>query len=441
MKLDPFMPAAMLLKLIRERKITAESLTQFYLKCIGIYNPTLRAVAELNPSALHDAHTLDVSADPSRLPLFGLPILVKDNIDVKGLHTTAETAALLDNIAAADAPVISNLRKKGAIILGKTNMTEFANYTTQGMPGGFSSAGGQVRHAYNPAADPSGSSSGSAVAVSAGLCAAAVGTDTSFSIVGCATVHGLASLKPPHDVLSAQGIIPIAHTLDSAGPIARTFDDALLLYSAMCGTPFSIPSAARPESLHIAVNTANRNMVSENQLALYEGLFAKLRALGVQFQEIDQPSTPYQKTVMRCEFRHDLETYLQGTNAARRTLPEIIAFYKDNPDRMPYGISYLLDAVPISDPALDPDYQEAIAYRRSLRTEIMEALKSFDACVMTGPTNIMHYTGLPSLSLPLCMGADGLPRGIILYGADEMRLYASARTIEQFCRHVAPPEL
>ena len=125
----------------------------------------------------------------------GLPILVKDNIDVAGLHTTAGSLALSDSVATRDAPVIANLRRHGALILGKTNMTEFANYTGERMPNGYSSRGGQVRNAYDPTHDPSGSSTGSAVAVSARLCSAALGTDTSFSIVGCATENGVTGHK------------------------------------------------------------------------------------------------------------------------------------------------------------------------------------------------------------------------------------------------------
>lgn len=437
---NPYAPAMYQEKLLTERQISAETMTRQYLSRIKTYDPNLNAVAELNPKALDDARRLDASPSAHELPLFGLPILIKDNIDVAGLHTTAGSIALADHIATADAPVVANLRRNGAVILGKANMTEFANFTTQGMPGGFSSLGGQVRHAYDADADPSGSSTGSAVAVSAGLCAAAVGTDTSFSVVGCATVHGLAGLKPPHGVLSGEGIVPIAHTLDSAAPLARTFDDALLLYSAMRGTPFAPVEAASPGTLRIAVNRANRDMVSKQQLALYEGVFDVLRAAGAQFQEIDQPYTPHQKTIMNCEFRRDLEAYLCGTDAVRKTLPEIIDYYKANPACMPYGITYLEAAVKITDPLHDAGYQEALAQRELLRMQIMTELRDFDACVMTGPTNLMHFTGLPSLALPLGMGKDGMPRGIILYGADERRLYAAAKTFENACQPVVPPQ-
>ncbi|MBQ4085106.1 MAG: amidase, partial [Clostridia bacterium] len=158
---------------MRAGTLRVEELTQVYLDRLEKYGGKdgLNVVAQINPRALEEARVLDVAADKSGA-LFGLPILVKDNMDVAGLYTTAGSMTLRDNLAAKDAPVIANLRKAGAVILGKANMTEFANYTASEMPNGFSSFGGQVIHAYDPARDPSGSSTGSAVAVSAGLCAA-----------------------------------------------------------------------------------------------------------------------------------------------------------------------------------------------------------------------------------------------------------------------------
>ena len=211
---------------MKQGEFTAEELTRAYLARIEKYDHKLHVIAELDPTAIAQACRLDACGDRS-LPLFGLPILIKDNIDVSGLHTTAGSLALNDNVAAADAPVVAALRRAGAVILGKTNMTEFANYTTQGMPNGYSSRGGQVIGAYAPDMNPGGSSTGSGVAVSAGLCAAAIGTDTMFSVVGCAAQNGITGLKPPIGALSAVGIVPICHTMDSAGPLTRDLADAL----------------------------------------------------------------------------------------------------------------------------------------------------------------------------------------------------------------------
>ena len=172
---------------IANGEITAEEVTAMYLRRIEKWGgrDALNAVAQVNPYAMDEARRLDESGDRN-LPLFGVPVLVKDNIDVKGMVTSAGSLALADNVATKDARIIENLRKNGAVILGKTNMTEFANYTSGKMPAGFSSYGGQVKHAYDAGVSPSGSSSGSGVAMSAGLCAAAVGTDTSFSVIHCA---------------------------------------------------------------------------------------------------------------------------------------------------------------------------------------------------------------------------------------------------------------
>ena len=194
-------------------------------------------IAEIEGSALAQAEKLDADKPQNSHPIWGTPVLVKDNIDVKGLHTTAGSLALKDNIALEDAPIIKNLRKNGAVIIGKTNMTEFANYTSWNMPNGYSSGGGQVVHAIDAKLDPSGSSSGSGVAVCAGIVDAAVGTDTSFSVIACAQANGVCGIKPPHGSLPPSGIIPIAKTLDSAGAMAADFTTALNLYYAMKDEP------------------------------------------------------------------------------------------------------------------------------------------------------------------------------------------------------------
>lgn len=426
-----------------ERRLGAAELVGYYLDRVarrdGPYG--LNSIAELDTSAMSQARALDGLRERSDLPLFGLPILLKDNIDVAGLRTTAGSTALADNLAAADAPLTARLRKNGAVILGKTNMTEFANYTTRGMPAGYSSMGGQVLNAYGRDKDPSGSSTGSAVAVSAGFCAAAVGTDTSFSVVGCAASNGVAGLKPPVGVLPSEGVVPIARTLDSAGPLTRDFSDALLLYAAMRGEPMRVSPKA-PCELRLAVNTFNRADVSDRQLERYESLFAALREDGAVFSEVSHGYTPYQKDVMLCEFMSGLEDYLRTSSAKRRTLAEIVSFYEDHPDRMPYGISHLRSALTEAPGKLaDGTYSRALDERRALRLRMLGELVGYDACIMTGPTNAMHFAGLPSLALPLCMAEDGTPRGLIMYGSDETRLYSAALTVEKYCPRVVPPKL
>lgn len=433
------MPMQAQLEAVRTGALRVEEWVQVYLDRLEWYGGKdgLNVLAERNPRVLDEARALDAQPERSRA-LFDLPILVKDNIDVRGLHTTAGSFALGDNVSEHDAPVIANLRRAGALILGKSNMTEFANYTSSNMPNGFSSRGGQVVHAYDRKKDPSGSSTGSAVAVSAGLCAAAIGTDTSFSIVGCAMEHGVTGFKPAHGALSGRGIVPIASVLDSAGPITRTLEDAILVYQAMRGAPTEPIRAADAGHVRLAVNTFNQEMVSDAQMALYQGVLDALRGAGAEIGTVSHPYQPMQKDVMRCAFRHDLEDYLAGTRAENRTLAQIVAQYEANPARMPYGIDLLCAA--LESDSTDPAYTRALEEREAVHAMLTESLRDFDACLMTGPTNIMHFGGFPSVALRLGMGKDNTPRGMILYGADEKRLLSAALCIERFTQPVAWPK-
>ncbi|WMJ23146.1 amidase family protein [Paludicola sp. MB14-C6] len=439
------MTANQLIYAIKNRHIGIEELINFYLYRISKYDGIngLNTIAEIDETVIKQARAMDVHKTGSDLPLYGLPILVKDNIDVCGLHTTAESLALLDNIASKDAPIIANLKKNGAIILGKTNMTEFANYTTQGMPCGYSSRGGQVKNAYDKTKSPGGSSSGSAVAVSAGFCAAAVGTDTSFSVVGCATDNGVTGLKPPVGILSSVGIIPIAHTLDSAGALTKDFSDAYMLYSGMCKKPLNKILPLEEGALRIAVNVFNQDQVSEAQLKKHDTLFNRLKDEGATFAEISQEYVPYQQDIMSCEFRKDLEEYLHNSNARLKYLSDIVNFYESNPEQMMrYGITYLKSALNSTSGGINNElYLKALAERKKLKKQVLKQLQEYDVCIMTGPTNIMHFTGLPSVALRLGMAEDNTPRGIILYGSDEVRLYSAALTIEKYCQEVTRPKL
>ena len=428
------MSAAELVEAIRTREIGVEEATQAYLTRIEALDSELNTVAELNTQALAQARLMDIKPRYD-LPLFGLPVLVKDNIDVAGLHTTAGSMALADNLVMADAPVIANLRAAGALILGKANLTEFANFMCDGspMPNGFSSHGGRVHSKYGKDKDPGGSSTGSAVAVSAALCAAAVGTDTSFSIVGCATNNGVVGIKPAHGMLPSPGIVPISHSFDSAGPLARDMRDALLLYSGLRGEPLC-PRPIPVGDLRFAVNTFGRKEVSKAQQGKYSQVLDAIRADGAQVGEVshgDENKTMW--AVTRNEFRADLEQYLAGTGAQRRTLMEIIAYYETNPQHMPYGMDILQMA---QNSERGEDYRAARERMTLMRAQMIESLRNYDACLMTGSTNVMHFAGLPSVALPIGLGTDGAPRGMILYGADETRLLAAALTLEQYCQAV-----
>lgn len=393
----------------------------------------LNCVAELDPTAIQQATALENLPGDQRGILEGMPVLVKDNIDVQGLHTTAGSLALADNIATTDAPVVANLRRNGAVILGKTNMTEFANYTTEGMPGGYSSRGGRVLHAADPSLSPSGSSSGSAVAVAAGIVRAAVGTDTSFSVIACAQDNGICGLKPPVGALRSEGIIPIARTLDSAGAMAVDLQDALTLYSAMRDAPLPVLEAAPIRELRIAVNAANLAMVSQEQRTFVDETIGSLRSRGAAIGELVQEYAPQQRTIMQWELKPHLEDYLRTSSAKRKTLAEIVAFYEAHPRRMmKYGITLLSRALRETPGGLSAaPYREALAIRAARQKETIRQLASYDAVIMTGPTNIMHFCGLPSVCIPSRQkNGYGFSRCLILYGADEYRLYRAALAIE-----------
>lgn len=393
----------------------------------------LNCIAELDPTAIEQAKKYESNND-SDLPLAGIPVLVKDNIDVKGLHTTAGSLALTDNLARSDAPIITNLRRNGAVILGKTNLTEFANYVTDGMPGGYSSRGGQVIHAVNPELSPSGSSSGSAVAVSAGIVSMAVGTDTCFSIIQCAAANGICGLKPPIGQLSQKGIIPIASSFDSAGPLAHNLSDALKLYSGMRDDPLPALTPARLDKLKIAVNRAGEEMIPKDMLDSLRQFIHQIEAGGAEISEVTQKSSPEMGIMMKWEFKPMLEAYLKESGAYFKTLDEIVKYYESHPDTMmKYGDSRLrasLDETPGS--LQGKPYLEAVKVREKTIERISNELSTYDAVIVTGPTDIMHFCGMPSVTIAGNIKTDdGINQTLILYGWDEYRLYEAALALER----------
>ena len=366
--------------------------------------------------------------------LFGVPILVKDNIDVKGFHTTAGSLALADNLANSDAPVIKNLRRNGAVIIGKSNMTEFANYVSTKMPGGYSSRGGQVIHAVKPDLDPLGSSSGSAVAVAAGIVPMAVGTDTSHSVTACAMGNGICGLKPPAGVLSQEGIIPISKTFDSAGAMAQNISDTLKLYSAMRDEPLPEIHPTEAGKLKIAVNTANSELNPEDRRTFLDKVIDMLKGNGVSITEVNEPPTPPLPAIMKREFQPGLEEYLKKSGSKFKTLKEIVEYYESHPDTMmKYGIDLLQGALDDTrqDLSEDEEYLKAMKAREEEIKSITEEIADYDAVLMTGPTYVMHSCGLPTITVAgSSLDANGVRQAVILYGTDECRLYAAALTME-----------
>src|SRR5215813_2554887 len=236
---------------MQDGRLTSQLLTERFLQRVETYDKgglRLNAVLEVNPEAREIAQALDRerASSGSRGPLHGIPVLLKDNIaSADRLHTSAGSLAFKEFIAPRDAFLVARLREAGAVILGKANMTEWANYMTTNMPAGYSSRGGQVVNPYRADLPPGGSSSGSAVAVAAGLCTIAVGTETSGSILSPANWNSIVGVKPTLGLISRSGIVPIAASQDTAGPFGRTVADAAALLGAMTGVDPADPPTRR----------------------------------------------------------------------------------------------------------------------------------------------------------------------------------------------------
>ena len=447
---------------LRTREISCVELCRFYLERIEKYGmrDALNCVYAVNPKALEEAQELD-RRGPEGLPLYGLCVLLKDNIDVKGMATTAGSVALKDNIANTDSPIVRTLREKGAVILGKTNMTEFANFLTNGMPGGFSSLGGQVVNAYDKNHTPSGSSSGSAVAMSARLCSFAVGTDTSFSVVACAMDNGVVGFKPAVGTISTEGVIPISSALDEIGFFTRDMADMRFVSEQLSITEASgaagsedIPASdgenktQRPALKRaLAVWNFNRELVTEEQMGRYEILFDRMKKDGWTFTwQPGRNTNKLGELGLRClstEIRKYLENH-KGSTAGKMTPESILEKYREDPEKLaPYGTVCLEKSLEYE---RNPENTQAILeIKAEMAREhelLTEELSDFDCCVMTGPTCIMHFAGLSSLSLPFAVASeDGLPKSVIIFGSDMRALIAVGEEIERHGEKIPMPML
>jgi amidase len=323
---------------------------------MNVHGPALRAVIEINPDAPAIARALDRErkSHGPRGPLHGIPVLIKDNIDTHdGMMTTAGSLALLGSIAPRDSFVAQKLRAAGAVILGKTNLSEWANFRGDHSTSGWSARGGLTRNPYALDRNPSGSSSGSAVAVAANLCAVAVGTETDGSLVSPSAVCGIVSLKPTVGLISRAGIIPISRTQDTAGPMTRTVTDAAILLGALTGvdprddateasrdkalpdyTRFLDANGLRGARIGVARNYFRSAGISGK---LLEAAVDDLKRLGaILIDPADDPALgkfdDAEDTVLSYEFKAGVNAYLAslGPNAPARTLQDLIEFNERN---------------------------------------------------------------------------------------------------------------
>ena len=340
-------------------KYSSEQLTKMYLQRIGDIDKkghTLNAVIELNPDALAIAQAMDAERKAGKIrgTLHGIPILIKDNIDTADkMMTTAGSLALVGHKASKDAFIVKKLRDAGAVILGKTNLSEWANFRSSQSCSGWSSRGGQTKNPYILDHNPCGSSSGSGVAVAANLCVVAVGTETDGSVTCPASTNGIVGLKPTVGLLSRSGIIPISHTQDTAGPMARTVKDTAILLTAMTGidaddakTKESEGKAAADYTTFLDVNGLKGKRIGiekkkyTNQFLtrLFDKAVNDMKQQGAEIIEIEfldkiNANSEAEFTLMCYEFKYGINKYLSTADSPMKTLQDLIDFNKKNEDQ------------------------------------------------------------------------------------------------------------
>ncbi|WP_420150430.1 amidase, partial [Spirosoma sp.] len=389
---------------MKSGEYSSERITQLYLERIDAIDkkgPRLNAVIELNPDALSIAKAMDQERKDGQLrgPMHGIPILIKDNIDTHDqMMTTAGSLALEGHKATQDAFIVTQLRKAGAVILGKTNLSEWANFRSTRSTSGWSSRGGQTRNPYVLDRNPSGSSSGSGSATSANLCAVAVGTETDGSIIAPSSMCGLVGLKPTVGLVSRSGIIPISQTQDTAGPMTRSVTDAAILLGTLAGVDpaDAVTLESRGKNVTDYTQFLKANALSgkrigieksfmeghEDVVALYKAAIDVLKKQGATVVEVElrkglQETGSAEFTVLQYEFKDGLNRYLSKANARVKSLADVIAFNKQNAAKaMPFFKQETLESSEAKGDLTSKEYTEALAKTRSSRQRIDQLMKT-----------------------------------------------------------------
>jgi amidase len=467
------------------------SITRLYLKRIEAIDkkgPALNAVIEINPDALTIAAAMDAERKAGRVrgPLHGIPVLIKDNINSGDkMMTTAGSLALEGHHAAKDAFIVGQLRAAGAVVLGKTNLSEWANFRSTRSTSGWSSRGGQTKNPYLLARNPSGSSAGSGSAVSANLCVIAIGTETNGSVVSPSSCNGIVGIKPTVGLLSRNGIIPISATQDTAGPMARTVKDAARLLGALAGPDpddaVTLESQGKTHSDYssfldrdglkgkrIGVEKSFLSNGHEGVLALFQDALALLKTQGATVVEVDLlkqlgDAGSAEGTILQYEFKDGLNKYLAAAPDARvRSLTDVIAFNRQNaPKAMPYFKQETLERSDARGGLDSAEYTDALKKLLTARTVIDDLIRQNQLDAICGTTNGIApcidlisgdyrtgpgfsgpaaMAGYPHITVPMGTVME-LPVGISFVGSayTEPQLLAIAYAYEQASmKRVAP---
>lgn len=470
--------------------MTCEQITRMYIERINQIDkdgPKLNSVIELNPDALKIAQQMDTERKSGTLrgSLHGIPVLIKDNIDTGDkMMTTAGALALEGHYAAKDAFIVSKLREAGAVILGKTNLSEWANFRSSRSSSGWSSRGGQTKNPYLLNRNPCGSSSGSGAAVSSNLCAVAIGTETNGSIACPSSINGVVGLKPTVGLLSRSGIIPISSTQDTAGPMARTVKDTAILLGILAGPdPFdkvTLQSVVKkmPTDYTKFLNAEGLKgkrigveksflKVHETVDALFKKAMDQMKTAGAEIIEIELISTlkidGAEYSVLQYEFKEGLNKYLAKANAKVRSLKEIIEFNTLNESKvMPFFKQEILESSEEKKGLDSKEYKEALEKVLSVRQTIIRVMTENKLDAICGPANGPSWctdlvngdsftgygmyspaamAGFPHITVPMGL-AQGLPIGLNFCNRafDEPVLLGIAYAYEQVSKNRIIPE-
>ena len=480
---DPFVEADVmeLQRLMRRGKLSSRDLTEGYLDRISRLNPTLNAIIETNPEARKIAHRMDKErrAGHVRGPLHGIPVIVKDNIATDDkMETTAGSFALVGSRVPRDADLVSQLRTAGAVILGKANLSEWANFRGFGSFNGWSARGGFTRNPYVLDLDPCGSSSGSAAAAATSLCSVAVGTETDGSILCPSGEQSLVGIKPTVGLVSGQGIIPIAHSQDTAGPMTRSVRDAALLLDAIrvpgdhvLGQPVprSYTEFLDSGALDGARLAYDHRYVEgdfgpgdDASLAVVDAALDKLRSAGAEVVDVTsidptQPDAtgriPFddELTVLLFEFKVQVAEYMAPLrHTDMRTLADLIQFNSDHCDEELrfFGQEIFVLAEATSGDLTDPEYLAAKATNQGFGKAVIDGFlaQAFDAVITPSfsfGTSPAAVSGYPSMAVPVGYTPAGRPVGFWLAAGfmQEPTLVRLGFAIEQLLQARVAPTL
>ena len=473
-------------------ELTSRSVTERYLnriKAIDKAGPKLNSVIETNPDALTIADAMDQErkAGKVRGPLHGIPVLIKDNIDTADkMATSAGSIALAENRAAKDAFIVARLREAGAVIIGKTNLSEFANFRSTRSASGWSSRGGQTKNPYVLDRSPCGSSSGSGVAVAANLCVVSIGTETDGSIVCPAAINSTVGIKPTVGLVSRSGIIPISKTQDTAGPIGRTVRDAAILLGVLTGTDpadevtkESTGKALTDYTPFLDANGLQGKRIGvekafltghEDVTALLQDAIAVLKSKGATIVEVEiikkmRELGDSEFKVLQYEFKEGLNKYLAQNKGQVKSLKELIAFNKQNEDKaMPYFKQEILESSEELGDLTSKEYKEALSKNLTTsRSIIQTVMQENNLQAISGPTygpswcidlingdsssssgyslsSPAAISGFPHITVPMGQ-VDGLPIGLSFFGNayTEPELIKLAYAYEQASKKRVPP--